>query len=70
MKVKHVGELCFSQISPIGGAGGTHGVFIEATADELENLAPHFEVLAGRPVEIHVDKAAEFEAMLDEGEGT
>jgi hypothetical protein len=66
MKVKHVGEMLVLHSGPDGSPLWMHGVFLEATAEELEHLRPHFEVLAGRPVEIQVDKAAELEALLAE----
>jgi hypothetical protein len=61
VKVLYVGEM---RVRRAGEDGGwRHGVFIEATPDELEQLAPHFEVLARRPVVIHVDKDAELAAI-------
>jgi hypothetical protein len=61
MKVLYIGEM---RVRRAGEDGGwRHGVFIEAALEELERLAPHFAVLAGRPVVIHVDKDAELAAI-------
>jgi hypothetical protein len=61
VKILYVGQMRVRQ--SLDDGAWRHGVFIEATPEELEHLAPHFEVLAGRPVVIHVDKDAELAAI-------
>jgi hypothetical protein len=61
VKIRSIGEHCVAESDECLSI--LHGVFLEARPEELERLAPHFEVLAGRPVVIYVDKDAERAAI-------